>query len=371
MQRSAAHALQLLSLGVATPEVSIDQRAAADAAMTRCAFTDAQRQKVQRIFSGSGISRRGCVIATNGDTPRGCDPLAAAYPAATSPEDSGPPIGDRMRWYERDALPLASLAARRALDEAGVDVSQITQLVTVSCTGFVAPGVDLQLMNQLGIPRTAARTAVGFMGCHGALNGLRITDALARTQPDHHVLLCCVELCSLHFQYGHNAQHIVANALFADGAAAAVGAAGNDDTAMRVIDQASIVVPDSEDAMTWTIRDHGFEMTLSVRVPRLIEQHLPDWLNNLLASHGLTATDIAGWAVHPGGPKILSAVEDALHLPSGACDVSRAVLAEHGNMSSPTVLFILDRLRHEGIRGPVVMLAFGPGLVVEAALLQL
>jgi predicted naringenin-chalcone synthase len=130
-----------------------------------------------------------------------------------------------------------------------------------------------------------------------------------------------------------------------------------------------VLLPDSEDAMTWTIGDEGFGMTLSARVPALIGEHLGPWLTRWLAGRGLTLADIRSWAVHPGGPRVLDAVEEALALPAGATDVSRQVLAEHGNMSSPTVLFILERLARQGAPRPCVSLAFGPGLVAEAALL--
>jgi predicted naringenin-chalcone synthase len=182
-----------------------------------------------------------------------------------------------------------------------------------------------------------------------------------------------VELCSLHFQYGWEPQQIVANALFADGAAALVGqaaqAADVSRISWRVAATGSCVFAGSQDAMTWTVGDYGFRMTLSPRVPELIRAHLADWLTHWLAQQGLSMRDIGSWAIHPGGPRVLSAVEAALNLPAGAAEASRQVLAEHGNMSSPTVLFILERLRRAGAPLPCVMLAFGPGLTAEAALL--
>jgi len=363
--------LAIQGLGVAVPATDIAQTDVADAIKSRCAFTDAQHARIDRIFAGSGIERRGSVLLTNGHTPACRDQLAAAYPGAVDREDRGPGIGQRMQWYEANAFDLAFRASQHALQDAGLDASDITDVVTVSCTGFSSPGVDIAMMQSLGIPLAASRTNVGFMGCHGALNGMRVTNALANAKPDGHVLMCCVELCSVHFQYGYNAQHIVANALFADGAASLVAnAAAHQSSGVQLIDQASIVLPDSSDAMTWRVRDHGFEMTLSLEVPRLIETHLHAWLTDWLASHDLTIADIAGWAVHPGGPKILDAVEDALHLPSGQCDASRAVLKAHGNMSSPTVLFVVDELLKQDTAGPILALAFGPGLTIEAALFE-
>jgi predicted naringenin-chalcone synthase len=186
-----------------------------------------------------------------------------------------------------------------------------------------------------------------------------------------------VELCSLHHQFGWDADTIVANALFADGAAAVVGLACDAsrkesarETGYRLVASGSTLIEDSEDAMSWRIGDHGFRMTLSPRVPDLICQHLRPWLVGWLAPRGLTLDAVGSWAVHPGGPRILSAFREATGLGASTLETSGSILAEFGNMSSPTVLFILDRLRKTHAPRPCVALAFGPGLAVEAALLR-
>jgi predicted naringenin-chalcone synthase len=161
---------------------------------------------------------------------------------------------------------------------------------------------------------------------------------------------------------------VVANALFADGAAAVVGSARPDSVGWSVLATGACLIPDSEDAMTWRIRDHGFVMTLSPKVPGLIEEHLPAWLESWLATEGLGINDIGTWAVHPGGPRILSSVARALGLDDDALAVSREVLRQYGNMSSPTILFVLDRLRQADAPLPCVALGFGPGLMAEAVL---
>jgi predicted naringenin-chalcone synthase len=185
------------------------------------------------------------------------------------------------------------------------------------------------------------------------------------------VLLCAVEWCSLHYRFQWDPERFIGNVLFADGAAAIVGAQGPEgDDAWKVVATGSCLMPDSTDAMTWHIGDHGFEMTLSSRVPDLIGEHLRPWLSSWLQKHGLTIEQIGSWAIHPGGPRIVSAVEESLKLPREATAVSREVLAQCGNMSSPTVLFILDRLRARHAARPCVMLGFGPGLMAEAALLE-
>jgi predicted naringenin-chalcone synthase len=206
------------------------------------------------------------------------------------------------------------------------------------------------------------------MGCHGALNGLHVAAALANSTPRAKVLLCAVELCSLHYQYAWHPELLVGNAVFGDGAAALVGTAGEQGTAWRVAATGSCVLPGSRDAMSWSISDHGFQMQLSALVPELISTHLGPWLESWLAGLGLCLHEIRSWAVHPGGPRILSAVETALNLDARATATSRDVLREHGNLSSPTVLFVLQRMMQDGAPRPCLMLAFGPGLVAEAAL---
>ena len=254
-----------------------------------------------------------------------------------------------------------------------IDPAKVTHLVTVSCTGFAAPGLDWQLLDALGLSPQVQRVQVGFMGCHGAINGLRTARGLAAADPDAVVLLCAVELCSLHYRMNWESDAMVGNALFADGAAAVavVGSQRSDefDCGIPILDCASIRIPDSSDQMSWRIGDHGFDMTLTGEVPSSIQKHLKTWLSQWLAQHGLSQGDISQWIVHPGGPRILDATEAALGLGRNALTHSREVLSELGNMSSPTVLFVLQRSIEAGETGPKVILAFGPGLVAEAALL--
>jgi predicted naringenin-chalcone synthase len=269
-----------------------------------------------------------------------------------------------MRCYEREAAPLALRASRAALDGR----RDVTHLVTVSCSGFSAPGFDVALLQGLELGPTVERTHVGFMGCHGALNGLRVARMIIEADPRARVLLCALELCSLHYDYGDDPERIVANGLFSDGAAAMVLASGEPDSPWRLAASGSCLLPDSESMMGWAIGDHGFEMRLSPEIPARIEEDLRPWMESWLAGRGLGIDRIGSWAVHPGGPRILSATENALGLAPDATADSRAVLAECGNMSSPTVIFILDRLRRRDAARPCVTLAFGPGITAEAAL---
>lgn len=350
----------LMGLGTATPNGVVTQARACALACEIAGYRGRIARFAEAVYAGAGVLRRGSVALA------GVDPEA---PVLREGENGhGPGTARRMDEFSRHAYALAGEACRKALAGARVSARNITHLVTVSCTGFAAPGVDHALISGLGLSPTVLRTNVGFMGCHGAINGLRVAEAFVRGDAASNVLLCCVELCSLHFQTEHREDAIVANALFADGAAAAViGAASHQRDMPRIAGTASRVLPDSAGDMSWRIGDHGFRMTLSARVPDLVRAGLGDWLVGWLATHGLGLADVRGWAVHPGGPKVLDAVAGALELPGEAMDASRAVLAEHGNMSSATVLFVLRRMLEQKT-APTVLLAFGPGLTAEAAL---
>jgi predicted naringenin-chalcone synthase len=359
--------LHLSGLGTALPPRVLEQTDAAELSRAFCAADARQARALRMLYGRSGVDSRNAVVlrADNGTLQE----RMPFYPAASGPDDRGPTTGERMAQYEAEAPPLAEAASRRALEMASTSAGAITHLVTVSCTGFFSPGLDATLIDALGMSPTVHRTHVGFMGCHGALNGLRVASSQAEAEGAR-VLLCAVELCSLHFAYGWDPDMMVANTLFADGAAAVVGVTQHDDESRgwSVRAHGTFLMPLSGEAMSWRIGDHGFRMTLSAAVPELIRTNLGGWLIHWLNTHGLSINDIGSWAVHPGGPRILEAVEDALSLENGSLDVSREMLRGHGNMSSPTVLFILEQLREAEAALPCVALAFGPGLVVEAML---
>jgi len=327
------------------------------------------------VYTNSGIARRFQVIGGQvvRDILGGTRVSGSPFLPTPGNDGVGPTTAERMRIYAEEAGPMAVRAAAAAVAESGFEPGSFTHLVTVSCTGFVAPGIDLALIRGLGLRPTIARTHVGFMGCHGALNGLRVANAFATADPAARVLLCATELCSLHYYYGNEADKLIANAIFADGSAAVAGTGGEpgDGPAGWCLSASgSCLVPDSVGAMGWTVGDHGFEMTLSRKVPALIAATLRPWMETWLADNGLSLEQVGSWAVHPGGPKIVTAVEEGLGLPPEAVAASRAVYAEYGNMSSPTVLFVLDRLRRAAAPRPCVALGFGPGLVAEAALFR-
>jgi alpha-pyrone synthase len=364
--------LAILGLGTAVPDVLVTQDEAQKVAETLCCETAEQATFVPAIYAGSGISNRYMCLgrAVVDDIRDGTRHSGSPYLPTGVPGEKGPTTRQRMAIYSAEAPALALRSCAEALSAAGTLPAEITHLVTVSCTGFAAPGFDIALINELGLSPTLHRTHVGFMGCHGALNGLRVASAFAGTDPAARVLVCSVELCSLHYHYGWDPPKVVANALFADGSGALVGAPTGPAGAWRLTASGSCLIPEAADAMTWTIGDHGFGMTLSKRIPEVIAARLRPWLDDWLAARGHSVAEIKSWAVHPGGPKILDAVAATLRLPADAVWASREVLAEYGNMSSATVLFILKRLRERGAAGPCVALGFGPGLNVEVALFE-
>ena len=273
----------------------------------------------------------------------------------------------RMALYERDALALA-LRAAEALGPA-LERARVTHLVVASCTGFTAPGLDLQLADRLGLPSDVERTLVGFMGCSAAVPALRVARHAVRSDPAARVLVVNLELCTLHLQETSDLETVLSFLLFGDGCAAALVTAEPDGVALG--DFRPAVIPDSADLITWQIGEQGFLMHLSGKVPGRIAQALRAELaradaGGILRGQGTQAVDL--WAVHAGGRTVLDAVEAGLALAPEALRHSRAVLQNYGNMSSATLMFVLQRMLREraaqaGKRG--LALAFGPGMVAE------
>ncbi len=358
---------QLRGIGTAVPEFEIEQRDAAQQAAALAGGTSGQDRLLTKLYMRAGVRKRHSVVLTASTNGR---PAEQSFYGSSLEKPGGPSTAERMEAYRRHAAPLAEQAAREALTAAAIDPNEITQLITVSCSGFSAPGVDIALVSRLGLPPTTPRTHIGFMGCHGALNGLRVARAMADSSDRAAVLLCAVELCTLHHQFSWQSDQMVANALFADGAAATVVAPhGGEADNWSVVDQFATLIPDTESLMSWQIRDHGFQMTLSPQLPQLLEERLRSAMDGWLRRHGLSVDAMGSWAIHPGGPRILDACANALAVDEASLADSRQVLADYGNMSSPTVLFILKRLAERRAPRPCVALALGPGIAVEAALL--
>jgi alkylresorcinol/alkylpyrone synthase len=304
------------------------------------------------VFSASGVERRASVV----------DPSYYAQERTTA---------DRMRVFVPAARRLGAEAARRALERAGPGAAaEVGDLLAVSCTGYSGPGLDVHLADELGLDERVRRLMIGHMGCYAALPALRTAAALAAAS-GRRALLACVELCTLHVQPARSREDAVWLALFGDGAAAAV--VGTDGPGPAIVASSTVTVPASEQRMGWLIEDHGFQMSLSPRVPALVERGVGRLLDDLLGPHGLTPADVAHWAVHPGGPEIVDRIQRRLGLSDAQVARCHEVLADGGNRSSATVLFILELLLGTGEVEPgqwLVALAFGTGLTLEALLLR-
>jgi predicted naringenin-chalcone synthase len=267
-----------------------------------------------------------------------------------------PSTAARMALYEPHALDLAM----RAVQKLDAEPDAITHLIVASCTGFTAPGLDFQIMRAAGLPDSTQRTIVGFMGCFAAVNALRLADHIVRADQLSRVLVVNLELCSLHLQEDfQDVPKMLSFLLFADGASAALVTA--DPTGIALGRFQAALIPRSHDLITWRIGDNGFEMHLSGQVPGRIRRWLPEHGPKLLPPE---APEL--WAVHAGGRSILDSVQQGLHLPPDALRHSREILRDYGNMSSATLMFVLDKiLLDPDARGPGMAMAFGPGLSVE------
>ena len=362
--------LSIRGLGTARPEQTVNQTESTTLSEWVSADSAERVSLVRRIQRRSQVQTRGSVLLT-GDANQPIHQRLPFYGVES------PSTATRMEAFRLHATSLALKACKRALKESQISAGAITHLITISCTGFHAPGVDCDLIDQLQLPLDIQRTHVGFMGCHAALNGMRVAHAFIEADPKAVVLLCAVELCSLHLQYGWNPEHVVANTLFADGAAALVAThsqtSSHESISARFSLQASgsTMIPESRDLMHWQVGDQGFSMGLSPKVPEAIAQTLQPWLSEWLHAHDTNLSNIQHWAIHPGGPRILQACADALMLHDDQLSSSRHVLSHYGNMSSATVLFVLEHLREQNSQGLCVALAFGPGLCAEVALLSL
>ncbi|MVA74766.1 type III polyketide synthase [Auraticoccus sp. F435] len=361
------------AIATAVPPTVLAQDRARDVLAGQPGRSRLGERRLRAAFDASGIDTRHTVLAELVDTGAGTG-TAFVGPDGTLLR---PSTGVRNARYVEHVPDLVLQAARRALEQApGLAASDVTHVVTASCTGFFAPGPDHVLVRDLGLPPATERFHLGFMGCYAAFPALRTARALCAADPSAVVLVVCVELCTLHVHAGDDVDTVVAASVFGDGAAAAVVTArppAPGATVLELTGFASTVVTTGEDEMAWTIGDQGFDMVLTGAVPRLVERHVAAALEPLrtrLPGMAGPWSDVPGWAVHPGGRSVLDRVQHALGLDEHQLAPSRRVLREHGNMSSATVLFVLAELLADADQpGPVCAMAFGPGLTVETALL--
>lgn len=350
-------------IGTAVPENRYAQDDIGEILSRKLPERSKGRRLMHRIYNHSGIEFRHSVLS---------DYRTEGPDGHFFTDDQGtfgsPSTGVRNALYARKARGIFLRAARDVLGRTGVPADDITHVITVSCTGFYAPGPDFHLVRDLGLDPSTERYHLGFMGCYAAFPAMKLARSICRADTAATVLIVCLELCTLHLEPTDDIDDIIATSVFADGAASAVisarrPAAGG----LRADGFSSIVAPDSEEDMAWTIGDTGFDMVLSTGVPDVLRDNIESAVDSLLHELGLGRTDIADWAIHPGGRSILDRVREALDLDEEALAASRDVLRAYGNMSSATVLFVLQRAMDRGEAGErVFAAAFGPGLTVES-----
>ncbi|GAB3924672.1 type III polyketide synthase [Mucilaginibacter myungsuensis] len=333
------------------------------------------RARLKSIYDHSGIETRYSVIPDFGTDEM--DEYEFFSPSATL--EPFIDTAGRMAIYQKEAANIAADAVKDCLKNYPEGtLQQITHLVTVSCTGMYAPGLDIDLVEKLGLKTTIERTCINFMGCYGAVNGLKTADYICRADANAKVLVVSVELCTLHFQKENTLDNWVANSLFSDGAAAVLV----ENTKIAIAPSAprlalshfySEFLPQARSEMGWYVGNTGFEMKLTSKVSKQIKAHIPAITQRLLQSAGIAnLSHIQAYAIHPGGRKILEAVEEALELPEESNAFAYGILQRYGNMSSATILFVLKDLLQNTVKNDQQILgfAFGPGLTVEGMILK-
>ena len=360
---------KIISIGTAVPSHRHEQGRIRHFMQQVYAMDEVENRKLRFLYHQSGIETRYSVIR---DYSRPL-PEWKFYPQSENLEPF-PSLEQRMTWFNRYAPPLSVDAIRDCLD-GKLHHEEITHLITVSCTGMSAPGLDLQVMELMDLPKNIYRTSVNFMGCYAAIHALKMADSICKTEPPAKVMIVCTELCTLHFQREATQDNIASSLLFGDGSAAVLVTAADDSRpGLRLNHFYSEVVTKGRKDMAWELSSTGFLMTLSGYIPELLQEDFEPLVTRALSKAGASRQQIAHWCIHPGGKRILEAIHKSLKLHNGELSSSYDVLKNFGNMSSPTILFVLKEIMQSLHAKPadggqqVFAAAFGPGLTMETFL---
>lgn len=326
-------------------------------------------RKLNMLFSHSGIDERYSVIP-DFDKSRNEHIFFNGVPSTANVES-------RLSVFKERAVPLAIEAIHTAFRKIDTTVSEhgVTHLVTVTCTGLSAPGIDAEIIEQLNLPNDIYRTSVNFLGCNAAFHALKIADMICKTDADAKVLVVCVELCTLHFQPKDNHDNLLSNTIFGDGAAAVIitpAASAKAQKGFTMNGFYSLLLNKGKDLMGWNVTPVNFEMILDAKIPEFIGAEAGMIVEKASAKYKIDPQHIDNWAIHPGGKKILDTIKRQLSLTEEQLQPSYKVLNDYGNMSSPTILFVLDELmsNESRIGENIFSIGFGPGLSIETALLR-
>jgi predicted naringenin-chalcone synthase len=352
---------KIVSIGTAVPAYCHQQMDILQFMQQVYAATEADKRKMRFLYHQSGIEQRYSVIPDYSKEIQDWK----FYPQSESLEPF-PTLELRMTMYSKHAPLLSVDAIRDCLNHAH-HPKNITHLITVSCTGMSAPGLDLQVMELMDLKKSIFRTSVNFMGCYAAVHALKIADAICKAEKKAQVLIVCTELCTLHFQRENTINNITASLLFGDGSAAVLMTADDNELPGLHLDNFySEVIPKGKRDMAWELSSSGFIMTLSGYIPELIEQDFSGILQRALAKENSDFDDVTDWCIHPGGKRILEAIHKSLQFANGQLSYSYEVLKEFGNLSSASILFVLKKMLYtKKEMRKLVGAAFGPGLTVE------
>jgi predicted naringenin-chalcone synthase len=357
---------KIISIGTAVPAFRHEQENILGFMQQVYAFNEADRRKIKFLYHKSSIDTRYSVVP---DYSRAIQDWKF-YPHTENIEPF-PSLEQRMIWYNKYAPTLSVDAIRQCLGSK-FRKQEITHLITVSCTGMSAPGLDLQIVELMDLPKNIFRTSINFMGCYAAIHAMKMANFICKADPKAKVLVVCTELCTLHFQREATIDNIASSLIFADGSAAALITADEFPAkGIYLSDFYSEIMPKGKKDMGWELSSTGFIMTLSNYVPDLIEEDFEALVNRALSKKNLEQEDIAYWCIHPGGKKILESIYKSLHFQNGHLKHGYDILREYGNMSSATILFVLDRIVGDvaGQSGKNIFgAAFGPGLTMETFL---
>jgi predicted naringenin-chalcone synthase len=359
----------ITSIGTANPENKIPQSTIADFMVKAMNLGTDDERKLRALHRMSGIETRYSVL-----TDYGKQSNFEFYPNA---DEAFPSTKQRLVLFQKHAVHLSVSASEKCLFKIpDFKKSEITHLIVVSCTGMYAPGLDIDLVKALGLKSTVERTCINFMGCYAAFNAMKLANSFCDQHTDAKVLIVCTELCSIHFQKENTDDNLLANSLFADGSAALlIEAKPRKGLNLKPISFFCDIATEGEHDMAWTVGDLGFEMRLSSYVPDVIQSGIKKLTGSLLQKISQKLSDISYFAIHPGGKKILEAIENELSLTKNQNQFAYEVLKNFGNMSSPTVLFVLNEVC-KNLNGvdegkKILSFAFGPGLTLESMILEI
>lgn len=360
----------ITAIGVANPAYKRSQLETAELIITGFNLNTVEKRLLKSIYKTTGIEQRYSVLSDY------CKSAGQFEFFPNDPEAPFPSTSARMKIYKENALQLALAAIKNCLSQIEYfNHKDITHVITVSCTGMYAPGIDIEIVKELNLKPTTKRTAINFMGCYGAFNAIKVADAICKAEPEATVLVVSVEICSIHFQKTMNIANMLSNAIFADGSGAVIVQAKTKQKKYLTLEAFHCdLIPHASDQMTWHISDNGFDIELSTYVPEVIKSGIAEFTDNLLKIFGLTLADVDYYAIHPGGIKILQVCEEKLNISKEQNKFAYHVLRHYGNMSSATILFllkaILDDMNENDHQKTIFSCAFGPGLTLESMLLR-